>query len=178
MLPIKKLAKSKLAAPAAPPPVNITFTVDPQEQGNWCWAAVSSSVSFFYVALSKWTQCQVASAELKGPCCASPTPCNVAWSLEAALTRTLNLAAATATPISTASIRSELTGNRPVCLRVAWKKGGAHFLGVKGHYQANGVEMLVLTDPIYGQSSTSALDLQNGSYQGNGKWTHTYTTKA
>jgi Papain-like cysteine protease AvrRpt2 len=178
MLKVRKLARSAPVASSGLAAVNIAFDIDSQQQDNWCWAAVSSSVSFFYLPISKWTQCEVATAEVGGKCCAKPAPCNVAWSLESALNRTTNLASVTAKPMAVTAIQTELAAKRPVCARVEWKSKSAHFLGIKGHYQDKGLDILVLTDPIYGESTMSALDLGNGAYQGDGKWTHTYTTKA
>lgn len=98
--------------------------------------------------------------------------------MESALNRTKNLATVTAKPMAVTAIQTELAGKRPICARVEWKSKSGYFLGIKSHYQVNGVDILVLTDPIYGESTISALGLVNGAYQGDGKWTHSYLTKA
>jgi hypothetical protein len=41
----------------------LDFTMQHQQQTNWCWAAVSTSVALFYDPVSTWTQCAVASAK-------------------------------------------------------------------------------------------------------------------
>ncbi|WP_374474679.1 hypothetical protein [Zoogloea sp.] len=107
---------------------------------------------------------QVATTEVGGNSYAEPAPCNVAWSLESALNRTKNLASVTAKPMAVTATQTELAGKRPICARVEWKSKSGHFLSIKGHYQVNGVDILVLTDPIYAESTMSALDLVNGAY--------------
>ena len=42
----------------------LKFTMQQQEQTNWCWAAASTSVSHFYDSSSAWTQCKVANTQL------------------------------------------------------------------------------------------------------------------
>ena len=60
----------------------LPFNMEHQTQTNWCWAATSKSVSYFYASLlNPWSQCKIASAELSQTCCTSPVPgpCNVPW---------------------------------------------------------------------------------------------------
>lgn len=40
----------------------IYFSMQHQQQSNWCWAATATSVALFYQPASGWTQCQVASS--------------------------------------------------------------------------------------------------------------------
>ena len=66
------------------------LTVEHQTQTQWCWAAVSNSVSHFYDAGSTWTQCTIVNAELgQSTCCSngSSSACNKPWYLDKALTR-------------------------------------------------------------------------------------------
>src|SRR3954447_18371272 len=60
------------------------FAMQPQEQTEWCWAAVSTSVAVFFGSGS-WTQCQVASGELHPiDCCGADASggCNKPWYLD------------------------------------------------------------------------------------------------
>jgi hypothetical protein len=78
--------------------VALNFNMQPQTQSNWCWAATSTSVSHYYSWFSPWTQCKVANGELGySNCCNSPvpSPCNVSWYLDRALTRTENFVSIT-----------------------------------------------------------------------------------
>src|SRR5262245_35787098 len=66
------------------------LTVEHQQQTNWCWAAVSNSVSRYYDPSSTWSQCTIANAELgHSSCCTNggSAACNQPWFLDRALTR-------------------------------------------------------------------------------------------
>jgi hypothetical protein len=158
---------------------HIRFDMQPQQQTNWCWAAVSTSVAEFYHPGSGWTQCSVAGAELsRTDCCGSGAsgPCNVPWYLDRALTRVGRLDRWVAGSVSVAAVETEVTYARPLCLRVAWSGGGAHFLTIRGHYGWNGTDYLSVDDPIYGKSDVAYSTLQT-AYQGSGSWSHTYYTR-
>ena len=159
----------------------IDFTVQPQgAQTEWCWAAVSASVSVFFDPRSPWTQCKVASAERQADCCANglSSTCNHWWYLDKALTRTGNLASVVQGALDDNSISTDLQAKNPVCLRVEWADQSGHFLGIYGIYpDSGGITRLLLTDPIYGESDRSKADM-SGHYQNNdGTWTHTYRTR-
>jgi hypothetical protein len=156
----------------------LSFTMQPQTQSNWCWAATSTSVSHYYWFWSSWTQCRVAGAELgRTDCCNSPVPgpCNVPWWLDKALTRTDNFVSITG-PASFSSVRAEIDAGRPVGARIGWSGGGGHFMCIYGYTTFLGHEYFDIDDPIYGKSHLSVADFST-SYQGSGSWTHTYYTK-
>lgn len=157
----------------------ILFDMQGQQQTNWCWAATSTSVAQFYNPNSGWTQCLVANGELgRSDCCGAGAsgPCNVPWFLDTALTRVGRLDHWTGSVATVAEIENEVTFARPLCLRVAWSGGGAHFLAIRGHYTVGGTDFVSVDDPIYGKSDVSYAVLQS-SYQGTGSWTHTYYTR-
>jgi hypothetical protein len=157
----------------------ILFDMQGQQQTNWCWAATSTSVAQFYNPNSGWTQCLVANGELgRSDCCGAGAsgPCNVPWFLDTALTRVGRLDHWTGSVATVAEIENEVTFARPLCLRVAWSGGGAHFLAIRGHYIVGGTDFVSVDDPIYGKSDVSYAVLQS-SYQGTGSWTHTYYTR-
>src|SRR6476659_703542 len=154
------------------------FNMQMQTQSNWCWAATSTSVSHYYWFLSTWTQCGVANAELgRGDCCASPapSPCNVPWYLDRALTRTNNCVSITGT-VAFATVQAEIDAGRPVGARIGWSGGGGHFVCIYGYSTFLGLQYFDIDDPIYGKSHLSVPDFSN-NYQGSGSWTHTYFTK-
>jgi len=158
---------------------HLAFNMQHQTQSNWCWAATSTSVSHFYWFLSTWTQCKVANAELgHSDCCSSPvpSPCNVPWYLDRALTRTNNFVSITG-PATFTQIRTEIDAGRPVGARIGWSGGGGHFMVIYGYTLLLGVEYLDIDDPIYGKSHIT-LDEFSHNYQGSGSWTHTYFTKS
>jgi len=158
------------AAPQAAARLN--FSVQPQTQSNWCWAALSASVGNYY-GTGSWTQCAVANAELgRNACCSQPGPCNVYGYLDSALRTTRCYGGMREDRMQMPAIDNQLGMGRPVGLRCAWYGGGAHFLTI---YGSDGGYLLV-ADSIYGYS-TRALNSFPASYNGGGHWTHTYFTR-
>jgi hypothetical protein len=164
------------------------LTVERQSQTQWCWAAVSNSVSHFYDAASTWTQCTIANAELgQTGCCTNgaSSGCNKSWYLDKALTRVgcfLSIASGT---LTFATIKSLINSSRPPCARQAWSGGGAHFMAIVCYFEgllgliagAGGTaKRLRISDPWYGDSVLD-YDVFVSGYQGSGTWTHSYRTE-
>ncbi len=85
---------------------SLAFNMQAQTQSNWCWAATARSVSHYYWFLSRWSQCNIACAELSlTTCCDAPVPdaCNVSWWLAKALQRTQNFVSVTG-PVDFAAV--------------------------------------------------------------------------
>lgn len=157
----------------------LAFNIQAQTQTNWCWAATSVSVSRFYWTGSAWTQCQVASSELgRTDCCNSPvpSPCNVPWYLDRALTRTNNFVSLTG-QLTFAQVKAEIDAGRPVGARVGWSGGGGHFMVIYGYRTVGLTRYFDIADPIYGNSSPTVTTFST-NYQGSGTWTHSYYTKS
>ncbi|HET6998210.1 MAG TPA: papain-like cysteine protease family protein [Solirubrobacterales bacterium] len=157
----------------------LNFTIQRQEQTQWCWAAVSTSIARFYDAGTSWTQCRVAGAELNSSTCCedgSSSECNQPWYLDRALNRAGALAGMEAPP-STGLGRApdEIQDGRPVCVRIGWSGGGGHFIVIEGYRYDR--EQVALEDPWYGSSDLPVNSFRT-AYQGTGSWTHTYLTKA
>ena len=154
----------------------LAFTMQTQQQSQWCWAAVSVSVNLYYHPASGQTQCAVANTALgQTTCCAdgSTAQCNQPWFLDQALQIVANLNALTSGKIALTSIKAEINQCRPFCLRIAWNGGGGHFVTVYGYSR----KLIDIGDPWYGNSIVS-YDSFPSTYQGGGAWTDSYTTKA
>jgi len=157
----------------------LSFQMQHQQQTNWCWAAVSTSVALYYDPLSNWTQCTVANGELgRSDCCGTgaSTSCNVYGYLDSALSRVGHLDHMDGSVAGFQAVDDEIDAGRPVGIRVAWSGGGAHFLAIIG-YLEDVQNYVAVDDPIYGKSDVS-YDTLRTSYQGSGTWTHSYYTKA
>lgn len=156
---------------------SVYFTMQPQTQSNWCWAAVATSTSLFYLPTSSWTQCTVANGALaRTDCCATPYPCNVTWFLDSALTVTGNYVSMGGPSVS--AVAAELQAGRPVGARVGWAGGGGHFVVIIGFSNYMKTEYFTIDDPFYGASGIRVMMFELGYYQGSGTWTHNYYTKA
>jgi len=156
----------------------LPFNMEAQTQSNWCWAATSKSVSHFYSKFSPWTQCKIASDELTNTCCNSPvpSPCNIAWYLSNALTRTNNFVSFQNGTITWGQVKQQLSAGKVVGTRIGWNGGGGHFMTIHGVSSFGTVQYLHIDDPIYGKSVLT-YDQFATNYQGSGSWTHTYFTK-
>jgi len=164
------------------------LTVEHQQQTQWCWAAVSNSVSHFYDAGSTWTQCTIVNAELgQTTCCTngSTAGCNQPWYLDRALTRVGCLLSMASGTLSFATVKSLINSGRPPCARQGWSGGGGHFMAIVCYFEGllgqlagagSTARRLRISDPWYGDSVVDYTVFVSG-YQGTGTWTHSYRTQ-
>jgi Hemopexin/Papain-like cysteine protease AvrRpt2 len=154
----------------------VAFQVEPQLESEWCWAAVSTSVAHYYVPSSKVTQCEVVNQQLnRTDCCSSPgsNSCNQPGYLDQALQYVGNFASEEGQG-SFQDLTNALSSGTPPCIRIGWSGGGGHFIGV---YGCQAGDLILVTDPIYGDSIVTYDTLTGGAYQGSGTWTNTYFTQ-
>jgi hypothetical protein len=164
--------------------LTIPFSMERQVYTNWCWAAVAASVAVYYGRVCR--QCDIANLELRrNDCCDPPqNPTHVDFDVTNIFGSPLNrvdcLRELTrferATPLQ---VVEELKAGRPICVRMVWPDGGAHFLAITGCWFDNrGDLMLTLDDPFWGPSEFS-FDRFSKQYQLlDGRWNDTYYTKA
>lgn len=161
------------------------LVVEPQQQTQWCWAAVAKSVSHYYDAASPWTQCTIVNAELgQTTCCTAggTAACNQPWYLDRALTRVNRLQSVSAGTVSFSMLQSLTTNDNPPCARQGWAGGGGHFVAIVCCYQFRSLAMnttsnsVGVSDPWYGDSIVDYATFVSG-YMGTGTWTHTYRTQ-
>lgn len=181
-LPLRPLPPAGGGGPAAETSHILPLVMQTQQQTNWCWSAVATSVGLLF-STGSWTQCGTVNGCLKvNNCCNTPTPgsCNVYGYLDQSLTytRSFNAPLLYGT-ISVANLQAQLNAGNPVCVRVAWNGGGAHFLSIAGYsYPANDPSSVTiyLQDSFYGPSSMALADFA-ADYHSGGTWTNTYLTK-
>ena len=158
------------------------FTGQTQQQSEWCWSAVSVSISLFYNAGSGWTQCSMANQELgQATCCqnGSTMQCDQPWYLDKALLRTTNLNSVSSGHASFARVVSEIDQDRLLGVRIGWAGGGGHFVTIGGYDDSDAANPLVyVEDPGPGAAPAwVAYNTLVGAYQGSGTWTHSYLTQ-
>lgn len=155
----------------------LAFMMQAQTETQWCWAAVSTSVSKFFDTSSTWSQCTVANnAWSRTDCCSTGAsgPCNKPWYLDLALGIVSVFDQMTSSIETFADTKSEINNGRPLCIRVGWSGGGGHFLAIFGWQEtASGERYYRVDDPIYGSQRIRKSKLET-SYQGTGTWTHSY----
>jgi hypothetical protein len=155
----------------------LNFTMQHQQQTNWCWAATSVSVSAYFNPATTWTQCKLVNAEFgRADCCTngSSTDCNRGVgslgpynSSSGPLTKTGNLTSCSWAAGSKADIAREIIKGLPLCVGVYWSGGGGHALAIIG--LNCGLNMVAVADPWYG-SSDWTLAAFTTAYQGTGQW--------
>jgi hypothetical protein len=154
------------------------FIIQPQQQTQWCWSAVSTSVDHFYNGVSTVTQCQLANDQLgQNTCCndGSTAACNKPWYLDKTLKWVSRLKSFTAGSMSFADSQAEVDGGAPLCLRIGWSGGGGHFVVIYGYIAVGAFQYVIVGDPFYGVQLIPHTTLQS-TYQGTGSWTHSYKT--
>jgi hypothetical protein len=156
-----------------------------QLQSEWCWAAITASISRHYDQDSPWCQCKLATRMTRSDkdCCSHPYTrdiahtCNQAQYLEKALRIVGRLAAPpVAGPLTFARIQKEVLAGRPVCVRIAWPESTVgHFTLIYGCRRSkSGSQWLYVEDPLYGSSTWLYSEFcRNYQYAG-GRWSHTY----
>jgi hypothetical protein len=163
----------------APTWTRLHFTMQQQEQTQWCWAATSVSVRSHYDPQTGWTQCGIVNAE-KGlaVCCqdGSSDACNQPNVLDSPLNRAEVFDHKQGGPVAYDSIRNEIDAGRPLAWRIGWTGGGGHFAVIEG-YQRVGAEWVAVDDPWYGASDVPVSSLTGGAYKRSGSWTHSYFTR-
>jgi hypothetical protein len=157
---------------------SIDFTMQHQLHSKWCWAATSTSVAHFYKPSSGWTQCKVAN-RIKGrsDCCGKGAagPCNQPDHLEHALEIVGHLREQTDGPTLFGDVAAATAAGHPLCARIAWSGGGAHFMTLVGYDGSEG-RHLTIADPIFGVSVYD-YDEYRDAYRHTGTWTDSYATQ-
>jgi Papain-like cysteine protease AvrRpt2 len=160
----------------------LPLNMQPQQQTEWCWAAVAVSVSLFYNSGSSWIQCSVVNSELNQSSCCQNGPsavCNQPWYLDSALQRTGNLDHWVQGSASFSQSSLEVKQGKPLGVRIGWLGGGGHFIAISGYDDSNAAAPLAYVcdpNPGVGPSWVSYNTLVN-SYQGSGQWTTCYYTR-
>ena len=164
----------------------LPFEVQSQQESEWCWAAVSTSIALFYAPSGAVTQCEVVDQQLnRTDCCANPgsNNCNQTGYLDQAL-QYVGCLSSEKGQGTYQDLVDALNSGTPPCLRIGWSGGGGHFIGINGINGVDGCvenDWIMVTDPIWGDSMVTyetLTSVQPGQgYQGNGTWTNTYFTK-
>ena len=156
----------------------LNFTLRPQIQENWCWAAVASAIAVFARDPQAPEQCEVAGVVFPSRrCCNDPASCDEPASLGDALMRVRHLAQKVASPVSYDTVCSEITAGRPLCVRVV-SGGFGHFVVISGFDAGNVDQRLSVDDPKGGRGRVDVpYEALRTNYFGSGVWTHTYFIK-
>jgi hypothetical protein len=165
----------------------LNFSIQRQQQSEWCWAAVAASIEKFFNPASAIEQCDIANKVLPKSqrpktdcgCCCEPEACDQPAELETALKKihkwrtTLDKSATVTGTLAFDEIVREIDQGRPVCAGISWNGGGGHFVVLRGYRQlTSGVCQVYVADPL-NPSSLCDLDEFTSAYLGQGEWTET-----
>jgi hypothetical protein len=152
------------------------FVIQPQERSEWCWAAVAVSIERYFDPQSALTQCAIANAVLGSEkvCCQNGSGCNEAATLISALQQINRLKRILTRPLTFPELQRELDAGLPVCARIRWKGGHAHFIVLVGYRVLPPRTQHVDVEDPFNPSGTVAFDTLRDAYYGNGEWIDTY----
>lgn len=154
-------------------PNPLPFSMQVQEQTEWCWAATAASVSAYYDVAPVLTQCEVASKCIGVDCCITPLPPerNIKWALDAALKAIKHLAADPSGALPFSSIVTEIDGGRPICCHISWD----HFIAIVGYDDSNQDVVVCDPDPHHAEQTLPYETFVSDYYEGS--WDYSYLTK-
>lgn len=159
----------------------LPFSIQHQQQKEWCWAAVAVSVNKYYNPESSWIQCKLVNQLLgQSTCCekGGSSSCNKPYYLNRALDAVGNLLRWEKIRASFTEVKNQIDASRPLCARIGWTGGGGrgHFVVSKGYIDTSSTQYLFISDPWFGPSIVKYSSFLS-SYKGRGAWTTTYWTK-
>ena len=178
---------SDVNSPPSPNPLPIDAGKQPND--NWCWAYVAAAISRYHDGdQTPWTACNLANAAFGGHGqidCArhvNSKICDRTYHLKDAFRNfTRNLREPPVGPVDAETIRHEILVKRaPVCVRVLWPGGRdhGHVFIIRGiGVDSRGHDIVMITDPIFGESRWRLADLRYKYQSGNGYWDETYFTQ-
>jgi hypothetical protein len=132
-----------------------TFPMEQQKEADWCWNAVAVSVEHYFDPQSTLTQEHFAKQVLG-------KVIDEAFSLALALEDVNRYNGALGGAIRFADIQRQIDANLPVCVRIAWSEGGAHFVVISGYaISPAGDAQVYVSDPILRNGSVITWDYQS-----------------
>jgi len=176
--PVARPARKLMIAPAAPLQQSLSLQMQKQQQTNWCWAAVSTSVSLFLNQQSNWTQCKVANSALQcKTCCgvgAGGKDCNKPWYLDKAL-NVVEVACRTQdAPTNFVDVQTQIDKGQPLGCRIRWNEYEGHFVALTGYTDSSPTQYLEVADPGEGTTSDVPYNQFCSAYRNAGTWTHSF----
>jgi hypothetical protein len=158
----------------------LNFRTQKQILDNWCWAAVTSGVSFYFNPGSQWIQSALATRLISSSCAGINTInaatasgiCNSTLDLAKSLEMTGNFAGDLIRPLSFNEVVQQINAGFPICCQIVFAGvDTSHFVVVYGYEGIN----VVIGDS---QAGIFTVPYNNflTNYRG-GRWRRTIGTK-
>ena len=157
------------------------FQIETQEKLNWCWAAVSATVSQYFYPDISLTQVDIANQLMDSTTCGQGEGCDKAEALQDALDAAKTLlnnpliCQVINGSLSFQNVQAQIDSGKPVCARILWGGGPlSHFVMISGYAISQSGEAWVdISDPYF-VDSTVPYDLFVSAYLDSGAWVETY----
>ncbi len=158
----------------------LNFRTQKQILDNWCWAAVTSSISFYFDRNSRWMQSALAARLINNICGGitannsqtAPPICDAQMDIARALSLTGNLAGDIIRPLSFNEVVQQINGGFPFCCQIVFPGiQTSHFVILYGYHSTD----VIIGDPQAGIFSINYQDFLS-NYRG-GSWQRTIGTK-
>jgi hypothetical protein len=153
---------------------SLNFTMQHQQQDEWCWAAVSISIAAYFGDAS-WSQCGLANSFFgQVLCCMYPNSCNRPFFLDQALQKVGHFRLFSTGPAALNQVQAEIAAGRPLGVRIQWAgSGDGHFVAIDGCTD----DSVEVQDPWTGGYTSVEYNTFLTAYAGigdTGVWTHCY----
>jgi hypothetical protein len=160
--------------------VLLNIHLQPQLLERWCWAAIASAMMRYYHSKDVG-QATIAESVLAISCDGYETnelvreQCNQNTKLYKVLEYANCYSHWTPGKPAFERIQFEINAGRPLCCRIEWYKGDAHYVLIKG-YNALAQELFI-EDSLHGPANVSYKSFPSEYKTSGGAWTETYWTK-
>ena len=158
----------------------LNFRTQKQILDNWCWAAVTSGVSFYFNPNSQWIQSALAARLISSSCAgidttnadAASDTCNSTLDIARSLQLTGNFAGSLLRPLSFNEVVQQINNGFPICCQIVFSGFDiSHFVVIYGYQSA---------EVVIGDSQAGIFSIPYNtfltSYRG-GTWRRTIGTR-
>ena len=153
----------------------LNFTIQKQEQSEWCWAAVSASIRGFYSPGNSLAQCEVVNLMLMVQnCCDNPTSFNRRFNLANTLKQLNHLQEDDPGKPEFGRVVTEINAGQPLAVKIRWDGGANHFVVVYGFTDDDKVH---IADPM-NPGDDMIVTFDNFVYKDIGHWDESFFTQS
>lgn len=158
----------------------LEIELERQLKSRWCWASLASAIARYYETMDI-QQVRLADELLKDTdsepeiyTVEDRREKNLNFKLDVALKYVGCFSHWSAGKPNFERLQFEINQGRPLCVRLEWRKGGAHYVMIKGYDWEK--DTLLIDDPLHGLDRIAFEDFP-GKYRVSGAiWTETYWT--
>lgn len=160
--------------------VVLDMQLEKQLWDRWCWASIASCVGRYYQT-ADWDQLEIACKVLKRDCSQitkdkiNQSLYNKTCTLDKALDLVKCYSHWSLGKPTFERVQHEIRNNRPVCFRIEWHSGGAHYALIKGYNIATG--RVYIEDSLHGSSRQLFSSFPRVYITFGGVWTDTFWIK-